>query len=270
VRVEGGIVLIRDPNREWEKFGKSEPYFGVITHDKFRKSKLNEQSIFEFFKSGQEHIDYVLDTIRAVDSGFLPRRVLDFGCGVGRCTIPLARIRKAVVGIDVSASMLQEARNNCRRHSVSNVEFALSEDDNLSQVHGEFDLIHSVFVLQCIPRNNGMRLLRRMAELLSPDGVGAIQILYEREVSRVVKGVGFLRKSVPIVHYFANRVYGKPLTEPLVEKNVYDLNRILGELSRVGCGNVQLSLFNEGVHRYCMLFFRKRRDRVPHESLAAS
>jgi ubiquinone/menaquinone biosynthesis C-methylase UbiE len=268
--VEGEIVLTRDPKREWERLGTTEPYFGVITHDKFRRARLNEQSIFEFFKSGQEHIDYVLETIRAqVDSGFSPRRVLDFGCGVGRCTIPLARLSKAVVGIDVSASMLQEARKNCRMQSVSNVEFALSEDDDLSQVHGDFDLIHSVFVLQCIPRNNGMRLLRRLAELLSPDGVGAIQILYERDVSSVVKGFGRLRKSIPLVHYFANWVYGKPLTEPLVEKHEYDLNRILGELSRSGCGNVHISLFNEGVHRYCMLFFRKRRDRVPHESLAS-
>jgi 2-polyprenyl-3-methyl-5-hydroxy-6-metoxy-1,4-benzoquinol methylase len=37
---------------------------------------------------------------------FAPRRVLDFGCGVGRVTLPLARRVDAVVAIDIADSML--------------------------------------------------------------------------------------------------------------------------------------------------------------------
>jgi SAM-dependent methyltransferase len=222
----------------------------------------------EFLKSGHEHVGYVMDTVRAhVHRGFSPNRVLDFGCGVGRCLIPLARISKAVVGLDVSESMLEEARRNCRAQQVANAELAQS-DDLLSGVRGTFDLIHSVFVFQNVPRKRGMTIFRRLTELLSEDGIGAIQFLFEREVSSIVKGLGILRKRVPLVHGLANLFYGRPLSEPLMEKNVYDLNAVIAILARAGCGNLHVSLFKEDVHQYCMLFFQKTRDRVPHEALA--
>ncbi len=257
-----------DANKEWEKFGRKDPYFGVISHDKFRKQNLTEAAMAEFFQSGHEHVDYVMATIRAyVHHGFSPNRVLDFGCGVGRCTIPLARISKDVLGLDVSPSMLEEARRNCKMQQVANAEFAHC-DDLLSGVGGAFDLIHSVFVFQNVPRERGMKLFKRLTELLSEDGIGAIQFLFEREVSRAIQRLGVLRKKVPLVHGLANWLHGKPFSEPLMEKNVYDLNALIGILARAGCGNLHISLFREDVHQYCMIFFQKTRHRVPHEAWA--
>ena len=79
-----GLLRGRDPDKEWEKFGEKEPYYGVLTQDRFRKEKLDKEQLVDFFKSGQEHVDYILHMIRTwIQPDFSPTRVLDFGCGVG-------------------------------------------------------------------------------------------------------------------------------------------------------------------------------------------
>jgi len=139
----------------WEEWGRRDPYFGVITNPKFRRSELNDHSKREFFESGQSHAHGVLTTIRRfIDPGFAPRTVLDFGCGVGRLLIPFAKVADEVVGLDVSPSMLKEARRNCDEHGLSNIRL-LDSDDSLSTVTGTFDLIHSCIVFQHIPPERG-------------------------------------------------------------------------------------------------------------------
>lgn len=113
----------------------------MYTADKYRAENLDESALAEFFRSGAENMDYILKNIREhLDGGFQPTRALDFGCGVGRITIPMARICPQVVGVDVADSMLEEARRNCIRNAVGNVELVKS-DDRLSRVPGKFDLV---------------------------------------------------------------------------------------------------------------------------------
>jgi len=66
-----------------------------------------------FFESGRGHVEAVLASCkRYFGEGFQPRRLLDFGCGVGRVLLPFAELCEAVVGVDISESMLAEARRN--------------------------------------------------------------------------------------------------------------------------------------------------------------
>jgi len=59
--------------------------------------------------------------------------------------IPLAGISESVVGVDVSESMLNEAKRNCESLSIKNVSF-VKGDDNLSALNCKFDFIHSYIV----------------------------------------------------------------------------------------------------------------------------
>jgi 2-polyprenyl-3-methyl-5-hydroxy-6-metoxy-1,4-benzoquinol methylase len=84
-------------DRDWEKFGKNDPYFGVISDDKFKMSNLADENKEEFFKSGADYIDDVLSKIKLhIDPFFRPNKALDFGCGVGRLVIPLANIASGI------------------------------------------------------------------------------------------------------------------------------------------------------------------------------
>jgi 2-polyprenyl-3-methyl-5-hydroxy-6-metoxy-1,4-benzoquinol methylase len=119
----------------WEQWGQQDPYFGVITNPKFRRSALNQQALQDFFATSEPHVHHILTAIRAkIDPGFVPRRVLDFGCGVGRLLVPFASVAEEVVGLDVSPSMLREASKVCAERQLRNVRLLLS-DDELSSPH---------------------------------------------------------------------------------------------------------------------------------------
>jgi len=169
--------------------GPSRAYFGVITDSKFRSSEMTEQARQEFFESGRWHVNYVMQIIRRkVDANFEPKRVLDFGCGVGRLLIPFAGIAKQVFGLDVSQSMLQEARRNCEVNGVTNVHF-LHSDDTLSSLSGGFDLIHSCIVFQHIPVERGRLIFARLLHHLRPGGVGAVQFTYSKARFAATHGI---------------------------------------------------------------------------------
>lgn len=259
----------RDSDREWERLGQRDPYYGVLSQDRFRSDRVNDDSLREFFKSGQDHIDFVLETIRtSVDPNFSPSSALDFGCGVGRCSIPLARVCQSVVGVDVSESMLQEARRNCKERSILNLELVQS-DDELSSVSDSFDLIHSFLVFQHIPPRRGERIFARLIELLSGDGVAAVQFVYHRSDPAVVRRMGTLRRRVPLLHNFVNLLYGKPFADPLMEKNAYDLNHLFVILQEHGVGKLHVEFHGHGTLRNVALFFQKKRDMTPARTLDA-
>jgi 2-polyprenyl-3-methyl-5-hydroxy-6-metoxy-1,4-benzoquinol methylase len=248
-----------DSDMEWEELGRRDPYYGVLSCDKFRMRKLDAGSIHEFFHSGEDHITHLLEIVRRfIDPEFAPGSSLDFGCGVGRCTIPLARVCKVIVGVDVSDSMLKEARNNLLQRSISNVTF-IKTDEMLSKPLGPFDFIHSVLVFQHIPQPKGEKILERLLSLLSDGGVLAIQFLYHRSESTFIQVMGKLRKRLPLLHNVANLIYGHSFAEPLMEKNVYDLNRVLHLLKNYAFSNVHLTLLpGESLDQVILLCQRQR------------
>jgi hypothetical protein len=44
-------------DKQWEKWGGANPYYGVLSDDKFRGKELSGDVFEDFFKSGQECID---------------------------------------------------------------------------------------------------------------------------------------------------------------------------------------------------------------------
>ncbi len=257
--------MAHNTDADWEQFGQEDPYYGVLSHDKYRQGNLTEAALRDFFESGRQHIDFVFKTIRAhVDPAFRPDCALDFGCGVGRCLVSLSAQCRAVTGIDVSDAMLQEARQNCAKFGLANIELVKS-DDQLSALTTAYDLIHSILVFQHIPPARAVGIFERLVGRLNDGGVGVIQFPYFRDVPATVRLLGALRKRVPLVNNLANLVYGKPFNEPLMEKNVYDIGRLLVILQRNRCGNVHLEFQGRGDLLNVILFFQKIKDWVAYE-----
>jgi len=169
----------QDTDRDWNALAEIDPYWAVLTHDEFRGAVATDADRLEaFLESGREHVERIWKAIESALGGpFSPQRALDFGCGVGRVTIPLAARCGSVLGLDVADPMLAKARELCERLQVGNVRFVKS-DDRLSQVNGTFDLVHSYIVFQHIPPARGLHLLRRLTGLVSEDGVGVLHVLY--------------------------------------------------------------------------------------------
>ena len=245
-------------DNSWDKFGKEDPYYGVISHERFRRSAMVGDSRLDFFKSGEEHVQGLFDTIRAhIDADFAPRSALDFGCGVGRTAIPLARRVAKVVAADVSDAMLSEAARNCAEQKVDNVEFIRS-DDTLVEVPSNLEFIHSFIVFQHIPTIRGLVILQHMLRLLADEGVGALHFTFARHASKYRIFLQRIRGSVPLADGFYNLLRGRRFSHPHMEMNFYEINRILDVLYQNGCHDVHTRFSDHDGFIGAMLYFKKR------------
>jgi len=256
-----------DTDNEWEEWGKTDPYFSVLTNPKFRRQVLTEEAREEFFNSGREDINKVMAICRQhLDPAFTPRRALDFGCGVGRLVVPLSRLAAQVVGLDVSQSMLAEASANCARFGIDNVELVKSDDD-LSNLRGTFDFIHSVIVLQHIPVDRGQRIFNNLVARLDPGGIGAIQLTYGKAyypesdglppappppAQPKARGWGLLKTKTRSV--LTAKIPG---ADPQMQMNPYNLNRIMFSLQGAGVSSLFQEFTDHGGELGVFLYFRK-------------
>ncbi len=98
-------------------------------------------------------------------------RVLDLGCGVGRWSRLLAARGAMVTGVDISPTMICEARRRARSEGVANqCRFEVSDISTLD-LEGEFDLVLGVTVLQHILDPEALRAaLLRMSARVAPGG----------------------------------------------------------------------------------------------------
>ncbi|HSW07415.1 methyltransferase domain-containing protein [Aquabacterium sp.] len=178
--VEPDELRPHDTDQHWRQWGERDPYYAVITHEMFRRDKLDPAALRLFFKSGRAHAKHVLAVCkRHFDPAFVPSRVLDFGCGVGRLLVGFAEWADEIVGVDISQAMLDEARKNCDARGLQNI-VLLRSDDQLSQVQGQFDLVHSTIVLQHIDPRRGCELFGRLVERVKPGGLGSLHLTYAK------------------------------------------------------------------------------------------
>jgi SAM-dependent methyltransferase len=177
-----------------------------------------------------------------INPAFEPASVVDFGCGVGRLLVHFSPVAREVVGLDVSPSMLEEAKRNCDEFGVSNVQLLLS-DDQLSALSGRYDLIHSFIVFQHIPPERGRMIFRQMLPRISAGGVGALHFSYAKTCHAATYGVA--PQSVPraVSAWRAAGSIRKPGADPEMQMNPYHLNEILFILQT--CRRAQVSC---GVH----------------------
>ena len=172
---------MRDTDSDWREVARREPYWGVISVDRFKGKTLKESDEKAFFDSGRVYLDHVMALTRMLlDPGFEIRRALDFGCGVGRLAIAIAKAAKGeVVGVDISPDMLRLCAQHAREAGVRNLTL-VEGDDELSAVTGAFNFINTFIVLQHIPPQRGIALIRKLLSKAENNGVVALQLTYAK------------------------------------------------------------------------------------------
>jgi SAM-dependent methyltransferase len=253
MNLRGNIVMRRD----WEIIGAEDPYYGVLTEERFLQRNWNENARIEFFASGEHHVHNVVKILQHhFDCPGRFERALDFGCGVGRLLIPLAKVSNSVVGVDIAESMLREARQNCHAAGATNITL-LQADNVLGSLHGAFDLVHSSLVFQHIPRRRGEQLFRELLQSLRDGGYGVIQLPYNCGRTVPARLLYWGVANILPLRYLRNVLRGKRFDAPYVQMNAYDLSRIFYLLQEHGCHSVLV--------RHCysaawglLLFFQKK------------
>jgi SAM-dependent methyltransferase len=178
---------------DWEELARREPYFAVLTNEGSAGVPASGEATAKFFETGEDDIAALLAAMTSVLGHDLRvTSALDFGCGVGRLTLPLARRALRVVACDVAPTMLVHARENAESAGVRNVTF-ISNEDLAGLAPGEFDFICSLLVFQYIPAVVGYEILRTLMELLAPGGVAAIQVPFRPAGSALRRLARFVR-----------------------------------------------------------------------------
>lgn len=177
--------MTRDTDLDWKTIAEHHPYFGVLANEQYLSHNLTPERIEEFYASGRADIDAVVETLRRLIAGrrrlatplpkFQPRSAIDFGCGVGRLTLAMARHAKTVVGVDVSERMLELAKERANSTGVHNVEF----HTDIPSTGVEW--VNSLIVFQHIPPPRGLGLLEKLVSRLEAGGYLSVQLTFYRD-----------------------------------------------------------------------------------------
>ena len=159
-------------NRQsWEDWGAVDPIYAILTDPQYR---LGGGDVAAFLASGEAIIRYLMAECDRL--GLCENRgtALDFGCGVGRLTVPLTEYFDGVVGIDIASSMIARAR---AMHG-DRCQFAVHHGEDLSIYPSKsFDLVVCLLVLQHLPTRSAMEhYMAEFVRILRPGGAVALQL----------------------------------------------------------------------------------------------
>lgn len=204
-RVAGDLEFVK---RTFEKLGRDDPLWAVLSR---RGSRHNRWDPEAFFETGRRTIGRVLDDLTALGLTPVPGRALDFGCGVGRLTQALADTFAEVVGIDIAASMVEQARRWNR--AGDRVRYLVNAADDLALLDdASFDFVFSRITLQHVPPAAALRYIAEFVRVLKPGGVGMFQVPAGR-VPRTAAGRWWYRVQRQHLRRLWKAVRGKPPIE---------------------------------------------------------
>jgi SAM-dependent methyltransferase len=241
-------------DKAWEKFGRGDPYFGVLADEKFTVSRIDENRD-EFFASGEWSVSRIVERYESHFGELQRERALDHGCGVGRLTVPLTRRFSNVVALDVSPSMLAEAGSNAKQLGATNARFALA-DNELSNAPGEFDFVNSYMVLQHIRVRRGLRVLSGLMEKVRPGGGFHVHLSIRTDAMRS-RALWWASHHIPGVKIWQNICARRRWNAPAMQMNNYPLNRIVVLLTSNGIDEFLVATEQHATFLTCSIFGRK-------------
>jgi SAM-dependent methyltransferase len=253
-------MTTRNTDADWAAIAEANPFWGVLSAEAFRGETLDPAARDAFFGSGAQQIGALFGFIkRHLQPDFAPARALDFGCGVGRLLLPLARVAREAVGVDVAPGMIALCRANIAEAGLTNAS-VVQGDDDLSRVTGSFDLVNSLIVLQHIPPERGYRLIGRLLSLLALDGVASIQLTYAKERRFMVHEAArarYFRRDGDTLRDLS------PVTEEPPRGTInmydYDLNQVMLMIGEVAGHPVLALPTNDDGHAGYQFVFRRAR-----------
>jgi SAM-dependent methyltransferase len=195
---------LHEVQRDWTALGEADPLWAVLVHP---GAKDGGWDLDEFLGTGVADVAGAVAWLGSLGLPTRWERALDFGCGVGRLSQALAGYADQVVGVDISAPMLETARRIDRTHG--RCTFVHNETPDLRQFpDGHFDLVYSVLVLQHLPRPVIDGYLPELLRVLRPGGTAVIQL--PTRTLWTVRGLLWRVLPFPVLRFAQRRVLRYP------------------------------------------------------------
>jgi SAM-dependent methyltransferase len=179
-------ALWKHVSKVWTHLGSTDPFWSVLTYDRYRVSNSPDAgAMASFYEGGQVDKDYLMAALSR--NGFEPANfdtLAEYGCGLGRTTRWLASTFRKIKAFDVSESHLSAASDHLASIGLSNVDFVhVSRPADLEKLQ-EIDLFFSMIVLQHNPPPIILDILQQAFTGLSARGVAVFQVPTHSETYR--------------------------------------------------------------------------------------
>ena len=236
------VIVKRDTDADWRELGQSQPYWGVLSHPDFLRENITPEGIENFYLSGRQYIDQMVQTLTRLTGQAPAGPALDFGCGVGRLAEAMAE-HVPTTGLDISPGMLALARERGGKATYT---------DTLPD--GPFGWINSFIVLQHIPPDRGLEILGDLLARLAPGGMVSIQLTIWRDARHERPAVTGWRRIFADMRY---RRWVQNLPVGQIWMYDYDLSKVVRLLSMAGVEEMQLVSTDHDGHHGVIIFGRK-------------
>lgn len=162
--------------RQWQKLGDEEPFYSVLTYDKFKSKNMSGESEKEFYITASDTDKMIQSFFKRNKIEKIPFTCFELGCGVGRLTFELSLIFKKVIASDISPGNINLAKSTAASKGLENIEFihisSLSDFDNVTN----FDFLFSLIVLQHNPPPIQKIIIDQLLKKINVGGGCLIQI----------------------------------------------------------------------------------------------
>ena len=170
-------LMVQGVRAAWTHLGLVRPHHSVLTAPEFLPESIDEASIEQFYASGDPGVAVIAAVLRRYGFSDPGSKVcIEYGCGLGRMTLSLARTFKQVIGYDISASHLAMARRRATETGVGNVDFQLCATGRPIPRLAPCDFFCSFIVFQHNPPPVIRELIRAALRSLRPGGIAIFQV----------------------------------------------------------------------------------------------
>lgn len=153
----------------WSHFGSTEPFWSVLTHNKYKIKAVNPDALSEFWASGEKDFQRLESIAQHLGTTLHGKTVLDYGCGTGRIALAASKHAAHVLAVDISAGHLERARAQMEERDISNVSLVLLENLEAA-LPGPYDVAYSLIVLQHNRPNLMRKCIAGILQGLTPSG----------------------------------------------------------------------------------------------------
>ncbi len=159
----------------WSHLGNIRPHFSVLTNKQFLPGTFAQHSE-AFWLSGEQDAARAMEMLARHD--FVnpeAKSCLEYGCGVGRVTMALAKRFALVIAYDISEGHLSLAERRAQEVGVFNCRFQICPDRLITSL-SPCDFFFSRIVFQHNPPPVIYHLIKNALRALNPDGIAIFQV----------------------------------------------------------------------------------------------
>jgi len=159
--------------RDWQDLGHLDPLWAVLGANAIRRG---EWDVDAFMAKGEREVAGALAEMERLGIPRARGSALDFGCGVGRLARHLAVHFDEVVGVDISATMLEHAAR--LNGDVGNLRFVHNARGDLTVLDpSRFNLVYCRLVLQHMPSVGvAAGYVGEFVRVLAPGGLAFFEV----------------------------------------------------------------------------------------------